>query len=101
MGNISNSSFTLFAISLNLGKLLSEFFSLYFLFDFVKNVVFLQCPDLDAVLVACSVGGLLGGMSKAFKEACPNIKVFGVEPKLADDLAQSFDKGERIMLSGE
>ena len=63
--------------------------------------MFVQCPDLDAVLVACSVGGLLGGISKAFKEISPNIKVFGVEPKLADDLAQSFEKSERVMLSGE
>lgn len=52
------------------------------------------------MLVACSVGGLIGGVSKACKEIKPKLKIFGVEPQLADDLAQSFVKGERVTLSG-
>lgn len=55
-------------------------------------------PDLDAIVVACSCGGLLSGVAVACKSLKPDIKVFGCEPKEADDLAQSFDLGKRTEL---
>jgi len=55
---------------------------------------------LDAVIVACSVGGLLSGIATACKQIKPNIKIFACEPQAADDLAQSFEKGERVGLDG-
>ena len=39
-----------------------------------------QCPDLDAVIVPTSGGGLIGGVSTAIKSLSPRTKVFGAEP---------------------
>lgn len=54
--------------------------------------------DLDAVIAPCSSGGLLGGVSFACKQIKPSIKAFGCEPEEADDLAQSFQNGQRTEL---
>ena len=59
-----------------------------------------KVDGLDAVIVACSVGGLLSGIATACKAINPNLKVFACEPQAADDLAQSFEKGERVGLDG-
>lgn len=58
-----------------------------------------QQPDLDALVIACSVGGMIAGMAKACKLVKPNVKVFAVEPDRADDLAQSFKTGKQVKLS--
>ena len=39
-----------------------------------------DCPDLDAVIVPVSGGGLIGGVSTAIKGVSPRTKVFGAEP---------------------
>ncbi|KAK3083742.1 hypothetical protein FSP39_002440 [Pinctada imbricata] len=39
-----------------------------------------QAPDLDAILVSASAGGMISGISIAAKHINPNIKVFMVEP---------------------
>ena len=52
------------------------------------------------MIVACSIGGMIGGISKACKQINPNIKVFACEPELANDLTQSFEKGEKVALKG-
>lgn len=49
-----------------------------------------DADDLDAVFVPCGGGGLLSGVSIAAKGTHSRIKVFGVEPELADDAARSF-----------
>src|SRR6266568_3063603 len=47
-------------------------------------------PDVDLVLAPVSGGGLLSGVATAVKRLRPQAKVFGVEPELAGDTAESF-----------
>ena len=39
-----------------------------------------QCPEIDAVVVPVSGGGLIGGVSTAVKALAPRVRVFGAEP---------------------
>ncbi|MBV8812606.1 MAG: pyridoxal-phosphate dependent enzyme, partial [Acidobacteriaceae bacterium] len=55
-------------------------------------------PDLDAVVVPLGGGGLLSGSLIASKTLRPNIRVFGVEPELADDWRRSLARGERVQI---
>jgi threonine dehydratase len=57
-----------------------------------------EVPDLDLVLVPVGGGGLLCGTAIAAKGLKPGIRVIGVEPALADDVAQSFRAGRRISI---
>ncbi|MGB7984295.1 MAG: pyridoxal-phosphate dependent enzyme, partial [Terracidiphilus sp.] len=50
-------------------------------------------PDLDLVLTPVSGGGLLSGVAAAVKQLRPQAKLFGVEPELAGDTAESFRTG--------
>ena len=52
-----------------------------------------QVPDLDSIIVSIGGGGLSSGVSCAAKLINPNIKVYGVEPKGADSMYQSFKIG--------
>ena len=54
-------------------------------------------PDLDLVMCPVGGGGLLCGTAVAAKSMRPNIKVIAVEPANADDAAQSFRAGRRIV----
>jgi len=51
-------------------------------------------PDVDLVLSPVSGGGLLSGVAVAIKQLQPKAKVFGVEPELAGDTAESFRTGK-------
>jgi threonine dehydratase len=53
-------------------------------------------PDLTDVLCPVGGGGLISGVSTAIKSINPEIHVFGVEPKGADDAAQSLAAGKII-----
>lgn len=55
-----------------------------------------QLPDVDLVLSPVSGGGLLSGVAAAVKQLRPSTKVFGVEPELAGDTAQSFRTGQIV-----
>jgi threonine dehydratase len=55
-----------------------------------------DAPDLDALLVPCSGGGLFAGASVAAKAWRPEIRCFPVEPATANDTQQSFAAGERL-----
>jgi threonine dehydratase len=55
-----------------------------------------QLPDVDLVLSPVSGGGLLSGVAAAVKQLRPATKVFGVEPELAGDTAQSFRTGQIV-----
>lgn len=55
-------------------------------------------PDLDALVVCVGGGGLLAGSATIAKAMRPDIRVFGVEPELANDTWQSFAKGERVTI---
>src|SRR6266568_7207685 len=54
-------------------------------------------PDLDVVMCPVGGGGLLCGTAIAAKAMRPRIKVIAVEPANADDAAQSFRAGRRIV----
>ena len=54
-------------------------------------------PNLDLVMCPVGGGGLLSGTALAAKTIRPEIKVIAVEPANADDAAQSFRVGRRIV----
>jgi threonine dehydratase len=53
--------------------------------------------DLDLVMCPVGGGGLLSGTAVAAKSMRPKIKVIAVEPANADDAAQSFRAGRRLV----
>jgi threonine dehydratase len=53
-------------------------------------------PDLTDILCPIGGGGLISGIATAVKSINPQIRVFGVEPKGADDAAQSLAAGRII-----
>ena len=53
-------------------------------------------PELTDVLCPVGGGGLISGVSVAVKSINPEIRVLGVEPKGADDAAQSLAAGRII-----
>jgi threonine dehydratase len=55
-------------------------------------------PDLDALLVPASGGGLISGCASAAKRVRPKIEIYGIEPATADDTRQSLRKGERVAI---
>ena len=54
-------------------------------------------PDLDIVICPVGGAGLLCGTAVAAKAMRPKIKVIAVEPANADDAAQSFRTGRRLV----
>lgn len=58
-----------------------------------------QVPNLDAVVVCASSGGLLSGVAIACKQINPNIKVYGAEPLLKDNIYQCKKADERLPLT--
>jgi threonine dehydratase len=58
-------------------------------------------PDVDLVLSPVSGGGLLSGVATAVKLLKPDTKVFGIEPELAGDTAESFRTGHIVTWSAE
>src|SRR5437667_7075678 len=56
-----------------------------------------EVPDIDLVIFPVGGGGLLCGTAVAAKSMRPKIKVIAVEPANADDAAQSFRSGKRIV----
>jgi threonine dehydratase len=57
-----------------------------------------EVPDLDALVVCVGGGGLLAGSSIAARHLRPSIRIFGVEPELANDTYLSFAAGERVKI---
>src|SRR5215469_15961421 len=58
-------------------------------------------PDVDLVLSPVSGGGLLSGTATAIKLLRPEAKVFGIEPELAGDAAESFRIGSIVTWPAE
>ena len=54
-------------------------------------------PDLDVIMCPVGGGGLLSGTAIAAKSMRPQIKVIAVEPEKANDAAQSFRAGRRLV----
>jgi threonine dehydratase len=55
-----------------------------------------QAPELEALVVCLGGGGLLAGCAIAAKALRPNIRVYGVEPELANDYWLSLQRGEPV-----
>jgi threonine dehydratase len=55
-----------------------------------------EVPDLDALVVPIGGGGLISGSSIAGHAIRPGIRIFGVEPKHANDTLLSLRAGQRI-----
>ncbi|MGA2536422.1 MAG: threonine/serine dehydratase [Terracidiphilus sp.] len=58
-------------------------------------------PEVDLVLAPVSGGGLLSGVATAVKQLSPRTKVYGVEPELAGDTAESFRTGKIVTWGAE
>jgi len=56
---------------------------------------------VDLVLAPVSGGGLLSGVAAAVKQLSPKTKVYGVEPELAGDTAESFRTGSIVTWAAE
>ena len=57
-----------------------------------------EVPDLDLVMSPLGGGGLLSGTMIAARGLKPNIKVYGVEPEVANDWDLSFKAGKRVSI---
>jgi threonine dehydratase len=55
-----------------------------------------EAGPLDALAVCIGGGGLIAGCSIAAKAVRPDIRIFGVEPELANDTWLSMRRGERV-----
>lgn len=55
-----------------------------------------EVPDLDALVVCCGGGGLMSGSAIAAHHLRTQIRIFGVEPELANDTYLSFQSGKRV-----
>jgi len=53
-------------------------------------------PDLDAIVVPTSGGGLIAGWATAAARIRPQIAVYGVEPENAADTKESLQQGRRV-----
>ncbi len=51
---------------------------------------------LDAVVVPCSGGGLIGGIALALAAASPGTAIYAAEPAGFDDMRRSLAAGERV-----
>ena len=60
-----------------------------------------ELPDVDLVVSPVSGGGLLSGIAAAVKQMRPQAKVFGIEPELAGDTAESFKSGRIVTWPAE
>ena len=58
-----------------------------------------QVPDLDALVVCMSGGGLIAGCAVAAKHLRPSIRIFGVEPEDANDTYLSLRAGQRVTIA--
>jgi threonine dehydratase len=60
-----------------------------------------ELPAVDLVLAPVSGGGLLSGVAAAVKQLSPRTRVYGVEPELAGDTAESFRTGAIVTWAAE
>jgi threonine dehydratase len=60
-----------------------------------------ELPDVDLVLVPVGGGGLVSGIAAAIKLQRPEVQVWGVEPEMASDAAESLAQGSIVRYSAE
>ena len=59
-----------------------------------------QCPEINAVIVPVSGGGLLGGVSTAVKALSPETLVYGAEPAVLPRYSVSLKAGRPVQVAG-
>jgi threonine dehydratase len=57
-----------------------------------------DAEPLDAIVVPVGGGGLFGGCCIAAHGIDARIEMWGVEPQAGNDVQQSFDRGERVLI---
>ncbi len=57
-----------------------------------------QCPEVEAIYVPASGGGLLAGVAVAAKGLKPGVRVIGVEPEGAPKMTRSREAGRPVTL---
>ena len=57
-----------------------------------------EVGDLDVFIAPVGGGGLLAGCATAVRHRCPNARIIGVEPEVANDWVLSLQKGERVLI---
>lgn len=57
-----------------------------------------QLPEVDAVLIPTSGGGLMSGVAVAIKETRPSVKIIGVQPEISNAIALSLQRGKIVTL---
>ena len=55
-----------------------------------------QQPDIDAVIVPMSGGGLMAGVSEAIKGVNPKVQVWGAEPAVLPRFSESLKAGKAV-----
>ncbi len=55
-----------------------------------------EIDDLDSIITSVGGGGLLSGTALSTSYLSPNVKVYGAEPKNADDAYRSFKSGQLL-----
>jgi threonine dehydratase len=56
-------------------------------------------PELDSIVIPLGGGGLLSGTATVAQALRPGIRIFGVEPELANDWYLSLQRGERVEIA--
>ncbi|QPC88582.1 pyridoxal-phosphate dependent enzyme [Mesorhizobium sp. NBSH29] len=51
---------------------------------------------IDAVIVPCGGGGMIGGISLAMKDGSPDSEIWAAEPENFDDMRRSLEAGRRM-----
>ncbi|KAI8503307.1 hypothetical protein Bbelb_191280 [Branchiostoma belcheri] len=59
--------------------------------------LFQQVSDLDAVVMPVGGGGMLTGVAMVIKSLCPEVRVYGAEPEVANQAARSLQSGSRFV----
>jgi len=60
-----------------------------------------QCPDINAVIVPVSGGGLIAGVSTAIKAESPDTLIYGAEPSAAARYTASFEAGKPVTVEAK
>ena len=57
-----------------------------------------EVGDLDVFLAPTGGGGLLAGSATAIRHRCPQARIIGVEPEVANEWVLSLQQGKRVMI---
>ena len=61
--------------------------------------MFDQQPELDIVLAPVGGGGLISGIAVAALGVRPGVRIYGVEPEVANDAQRSLESGEIVTIA--